>query len=71
MILQKPYYNDFVGLIEQCGESNYMTYGKINVIGQDKIEILELPIGTWTNTYKEKVLEPMLVDKDKTPAAIK
>ena len=40
------------------------------MIGPDKVEITELPIGTWTQAYKETVLEPMLHGTEKTPAII-
>jgi len=56
--------------VESCGEYRYIISGEISVIGPDKIEITELPIGTWTQVYKETVLEPMLHGTDKTPAVI-
>lgn len=65
-----PYYKNFKGVIESCGDFRYIINGEISVIGPDKIEITELPIGTWTQTYKETVLEPMLHGTDKTPATI-
>lgn len=65
-----PYYKNFKGVIESCGDFRYIINGEISVIGPDKVEITELPIGTWTQTYKETVLEPMLHGTDKTPATI-
>lgn len=65
-----PYYKNFKGVVESCGEYRYVISGEISVIGPDKLEITELPIGTWTQTYKETVLEPMLHGTDKTPAII-
>ncbi|KAK0097853.1 hypothetical protein PV326_013248 [Microctonus aethiopoides] len=65
-----PWYNDFDGSIESCGEYRYVISGEISVVAYNKIEITELPIGTWTQTYKETVLEPMLHGTDKTPAII-
>lgn len=47
-----------------------MISGEISIIGPDKVEITELPIGTWTQAYKEAVLEPMLHGSDKTPPMI-
>ncbi|XP_051156221.1 DNA topoisomerase 2 [Leptopilina boulardi] len=66
----KPYYKNFLGSIEPCGEFRYVISGVISVIGPDKIEITELPIGMWTQTYKETVLEPMLHGSDKSPSVI-
>ncbi|XP_072747541.1 DNA topoisomerase 2 isoform X2 [Anoplolepis gracilipes] len=65
-----PYYKNFKGVVESCGDYRYVISGEISVIGPDKLEITELPIGTWTQTYKETVLEPMLHGTDKTPAVI-
>ncbi|EFN87409.1 DNA topoisomerase 2 isoform X2 [Harpegnathos saltator] len=65
-----PYYKNFKGVVESCGDFRYVISGEISVIGPDKLEITELPIGTWTQTYKETVLEPMLHGSDKTPAVI-
>ncbi|XP_076297537.1 DNA topoisomerase 2 isoform X2 [Lasioglossum baleicum] len=65
-----PYYKNFKGVIESCGDYRYVVNGEISVIGPDKVEITELPIGTWTQAYKETVLEPMLHGTDKTPAVI-
>ncbi|XP_011872307.1 PREDICTED: DNA topoisomerase 2-alpha-like, partial [Vollenhovia emeryi] len=65
-----PYYKIFKGVVESCGDYRYVISGEISVIGSDKVEITELPIGTWTQTYKETVLEPMLHGTDKVPAII-
>lgn len=39
-------------------------------MSDDTIEITELPIRTWTQNYKESVLEPMLEGSDKQPPLI-
>lgn len=65
-----PYYKNFKGVIESCGDYRYVINGEISVIAPDKVEITELPIGTWTQTYKETILEPMLHGTDKTPSII-
>ena len=56
--------------MKSCGDFRYVISGEISVIGPDKVEITELPIGIWTQVYKETVLEPMLHGSDKTPAII-
>lgn len=55
----KPYWKNFKGEIEHCGDTRYAIYGEVSVIGNDKIQISELPIGTWTQHYKETVLDAM------------
>ncbi|VVC97115.1 unnamed protein product [Leptidea sinapis] len=54
-----PWYKNFRGTIEGFGDK-YVISGEAAVLGNDKIEITELPVGTWTQNYKENVLEPML-----------
>jgi len=44
--------------------------GEIAVLGTDSIEITELPVGTWTQSYKESVLEVYLLGTEKQPAQI-
>ena len=55
-----PWYKNFKGTIEDAGEGRYVVSGEIAIVGPDKVEITELPIGMWTQNYKENVLEPML-----------
>ncbi|KJH51305.1 DNA gyrase/topoisomerase IV, A subunit [Dictyocaulus viviparus] len=57
-----PWFKNFRGTIEQLDQSRYVCSGEIAVLSDDTIEITELPIKTWTQTYKESVLEPMLDD---------
>lgn len=57
--------------MEPLVDKKYIIYGEIAVISDNKLEITELPIGTWTQTYKESVLEPMLHGaNEKTPPSI-
>lgn len=55
-----PYYRNFRGTIQAVGDSSFITIGCLAIIEGDKIEITELPIGTWTISYKESVLEQLL-----------
>lgn len=59
-----PWYKNFKGTIEDCGDNRYVVSGEIAVIGNDKVEITELPVGTWTQNYKENVLEILLHGKN-------
>ena len=60
-----PYYDGFTGSITKVNESKFLVKGKYEEIGQDKIKITELPIGTWTSDYKE-FLETLMDNTDKT-----
>jgi DNA topoisomerase-2 len=58
-------------VVEPLVDKKYIIYGEIAVISENKLEITELPIGTWTQTYKESVLEPLLHGpNEKTPPSI-
>ncbi|XP_035780971.1 DNA topoisomerase 2-like [Anopheles albimanus] len=65
-----PWYKNFRGLVESVGPQKYLTVGNVALLDGQKIEISELPIGTWTQTYKENVLEPLLHGSDKQKAVI-
>uniref|UniRef100_A0A673BE93 DNA topoisomerase 2 n=1 Tax=Sphaeramia orbicularis TaxID=375764 RepID=A0A673BE93_9TELE len=65
-----PSYKNFKGVIHELGQNQYLVSGEISVIDKNTVEITELPVRTWTQAYKESVLEPMLQGTDKTPALI-
>ena len=49
----KPWYRGFKGTIEQESEHKYISTGVYSRINSTTIEITELPIGKWTQCYKE------------------
>ncbi|XP_068431670.1 DNA topoisomerase 2-beta [Clinocottus analis] len=65
-----PRYKNFKGVIHELGQNQFLVSGEVMVIDRNTIEITELPVRTWTQAYKESVLEPMLQGTDKTPALI-
>jgi DNA topoisomerase-2 len=64
-----PYYEGFTGSIAKMEDDHkFLIKGRYEKIAEDKIQITELPIGTWTmpyTTFLETLLEPVAVDKDK------
>ena len=51
-----PYYEGFKGTIEKIPETitaKYLIKGKYQKIAEDKIRVIELPIGYWTEDFKE------------------
>jgi DNA topoisomerase-2 len=48
----EPYAEGFTGTIE-WNEDKYVITGKYNVLDATKVHITELPLGTWTDDYKE------------------
>ncbi|VDN45014.1 unnamed protein product [Gongylonema pulchrum] len=65
-----PWFKNFRGTIEKLDETRYVCSGEVAILSDDTIEITELPIRTWTQNYKESVLEPMLDGSDKHPAVL-
>ena len=55
-----PYYEGFKGQIINISASKFLIKGCYSVISPTKIKITELPIGTWTDDYKQ-FLESLLV----------
>lgn len=77
-----PYYEGFKGTIVEIGDGagtgggeKYLICGTYEKVGEDKIRITELPVGYWTDDFKERleVLSNPSEDKDKNkiPAVIK
>jgi DNA topoisomerase-2 len=48
-----PYYEGFTGTISKISEGKFLVKGKYETLGADKIRITELPVGTWTDDFKE------------------
>uniref|UniRef100_A0A673HXD3 DNA topoisomerase 2 n=1 Tax=Sinocyclocheilus rhinocerous TaxID=307959 RepID=A0A673HXD3_9TELE len=65
-----PSYKGFKGTIDELAKNQYVNNGEVAIIDSTTIEITELPIKTWTQTYKENVLEAMLNGTEKVPALI-
>uniref|UniRef100_A0A4W3HJG9 DNA topoisomerase 2 n=1 Tax=Callorhinchus milii TaxID=7868 RepID=A0A4W3HJG9_CALMI len=65
-----PNYKNFKGTIHELGLNQYMINGEISVLDSTTVEISELPVRTWTQNYKENVLEAMVNGTEKTPALI-
>jgi len=59
-----PYYEGFGGSITKISESKYLIRGNYEKVGVDKIRITELPVGTWTDDFKE-YLESLAETTDK------
>uniref|UniRef100_A0A8C2X6D3 Topo IIA-type catalytic domain-containing protein n=1 Tax=Cyclopterus lumpus TaxID=8103 RepID=A0A8C2X6D3_CYCLU len=65
-----PSYKGFKGTIEQVMDNQFINTGEVAIIDSTTIEISELPVKTWTQVYKENVLEPMLNGTEKVPPLI-
>jgi DNA topoisomerase II len=61
-----PYYEGFKGNIQKISDGKFLIKGSYEKCGPDKIKVTELPVGYWTEDFKElleNLIEPGL-DKD-------
>jgi DNA topoisomerase-2 len=61
-----PYYEGFQGTIEKISETKFLIKGRYEKVGPDKIRITELPVGYWTESFKEHLEELIEPGVDKT-----
>ena len=59
-----PYYQGFKGKIIPLNENKFIIKGIYDIISTNKVHITELPIGIWTDDYKE-YLEKLIDTEDK------
>jgi DNA topoisomerase-2 len=59
-----PYYLGFKGEIIKNDKGNYSSKGIYKWLNDTTIEITELPVGTWTENYKE-YLEQLIINNNK------
>ena len=59
-----PYYEGFTGETEKISDTKFVFKGKYEKIDSDKIRVTELPVGYWTEDFKE-LLSDLQNDKDK------
>lgn len=66
----KPWFKNFKGSVDQVEPQRFLISGEVAILSSTTIEITELPVRTWTQAYKESVLEAMLHGSDKVPPLI-
>ena len=59
-----PYYEGFKGTISKISESKFLVKGRYEKVAADKIRVTELPVGYWTDDFKE-YLEALTENVDK------
>ena len=61
-----PYYEGFLGTIEKIVPGKFIVKGNYErIAGTDKLRVTELPIGYWTETFKE-LIDSLTDNVDKT-----
>ena len=64
----EPYYEGFTGTITPIDEHKYLIRGVYNMPNSKTIQITELPVGTWTDDFKQHLENLMETKKgDKRP----
>jgi DNA topoisomerase II len=63
-IIFEPYFEGFKGSVEKIEENKYLIKGCYDIVGQNQIRVTELPVGTWTDDYKQ-YLESLLESETK------
>jgi len=59
-----PYYEGFNGQIAKLSDGKFIVRGRYAIVGDDKVRITELPVGMWTDDFKE-YLEKLTDTTDK------
>ena len=61
-----PWYKGFEGeIVALDSGSRIVIHGEISTLSNNRVQITELPVKVWTQTFKENVLESLLHGSDK------
>lgn len=66
----EPWYRNFRGTVTKINEKTYETKGVFEILDETTVRVKELPINTWTITYK-KFLDECRADDPKKPTTKK
>ena len=69
LVPMKPWFRGFKGEVAEVGQDRYKFSGIIEQASDTEIRILELPIRTWTQDFKDKLEE--IIKAEKVPSFIK
>lgn len=61
-LLQVPWHHGFTGDIEIVDRQKGRSRGRLSFIGSTRVRVTELPIGMWTEDFKEALVE--LIDRE-------
>lgn len=60
-----PWYKGFTGTITQKDDYTFVSHGKYEIVDEYTVHITELPIGMWTDDYKNFLRSILITKKDK------
>ena len=66
----EPSYRGFTGSCQALDEKRYIVKGKYTKLSDKKVRVTELPIGHWTDDFKQHIENLMEADKNKKNKAI-
>lgn len=69
MTPMKPWFRGWTGEVEDIGGERYKFSGKITETGECEVEITELPVRLWTQSFKDRLED--IIKAEKTPSFIK
>lgn len=61
----KPYYKGFNGTCQEVDDKKYIAKGSYQKLNDKKVRVTELPIGYWTDDFKQHIENLMEADKNK------
>jgi len=68
----RPYYKNFMGTCHELDKKKYIVKGKYQKLSDKQVRITELPVGYWTDDFKQHIENLMEADKEsKNKAFIK
>jgi len=65
-----PFYNGFKGTMDKINDNKFIVKGKYEILNTDVLRVTELPIGYWTEDFKELLEKLLDIDKKKEIAYI-
>ncbi|QSS48677.1 DNA topoisomerase II [Histoplasma capsulatum var. duboisii H88] len=69
LVPMEPWFRGFTGEVVSMGGERYKFSGRISQIGDNEVEITELPIRSWTQDFKDRLEE--IIKAEKVPSFIK
>ncbi|OJD18168.1 hypothetical protein AJ78_01780 [Emergomyces pasteurianus Ep9510] len=69
LVPMQPWFRGFTGEVVSMGGERYKFSGRISQIGDNEVEITELPIRCWTQDFKDRLEE--IIKAEKAPSFIK
>tara|TARA_B100000902_G_C27171900_1_gene844267 strand:- start:114 stop:1130 length:1017 start_codon:yes stop_codon:yes gene_type:complete len=58
-----PYYRDFQGSYERVDDKKFITKGRYTKLTDKKVKVTELPVGFWTEDFKQHIESLMVVNE--------